>query len=294
MMHVRKILLPIAFSQTATALASSVREMAQRFNASVIVLNAFNPVPEYAYGPAPETPCGSEERPSLFSPGLLELRNQQERRLEEFARAYFSGIRHTTRIVDGDPATVNEWVANWEVVDLVMMPTEGLGRFRRFLIGSVTSKVLQEVACPVWTSIRTVERASASPTGYRSILCALRTRLEDDVVLEAASLFIQAYGARLCLLHVQSVSDEKDERCTHQPIRHAFDLGCHAVGGGISADVCVRILNAEKSADIRRIASEQNADLIIVGRGRERGSFSRALSQLYTLIRESPCPVLSV
>jgi hypothetical protein len=46
------------------------------------------------------------------------------------------------------------------------------------------------------------------------------------------------------------------------------------VGGGISADVCVRILNAEKSADIRRIASEQNADLIIVGRGRERGSFS--------------------
>ena len=40
MMQVRKILFPIVFCQTASALASSVKEMAQRFNASVIVLNA--------------------------------------------------------------------------------------------------------------------------------------------------------------------------------------------------------------------------------------------------------------
>ena len=63
MMHVRKILFPIVFCQTAAALASSVKELAQRFHASVIVLNAFNPVPEYAYGPAPETPCDSKESP---------------------------------------------------------------------------------------------------------------------------------------------------------------------------------------------------------------------------------------
>lgn len=45
MTHFRKNLFPIAFSHTAAALAPSVKEMAQRFDAAVVVLNAFNPVP---------------------------------------------------------------------------------------------------------------------------------------------------------------------------------------------------------------------------------------------------------
>jgi hypothetical protein len=36
--------------------------------------------------------------------------------------------------------------------DLIMMPTYGMGSFRRHLIGSVTAKVLHDVACPVWTA----------------------------------------------------------------------------------------------------------------------------------------------
>ena len=294
MTHLRSILFPFAFSHTAAALAPSVNEMARRFDASVILVNAFNPVPEYVYGPAPETPCGSSERPILFSPALQQVRNRQERRLEEFAQTYFSGIRHTERIVDGNPARVIEWVANCEDIDLVMMPTCGLGRFRRFLFSSVTAKILHDVACPVWTSIHRLGRPWASPTEYRSILCATRMGPEEDVVLETASLFAQAYGAKLCLLHIQSVSNEDSERCTPQSIRQAFDRVCRAMGCGISTDVCVRILNRKKASNIRQTASEQAADLIIVGRGRERGVFSRAFSQLFTIIRESPCPALSV
>ena len=152
---------------------------------------------------------------------------------------------------------------------------------------------------PVWSAFSRyralrLERASASPTEYRSILCATKMSLEEDVVLETASLFAQAFGPRLCLLHIRSVSKEDSEQCTPQSIRQAFDRECRAVGWGISTDVCVRILNGKKTADIRQTASEQGADLIIVGRGRERGVFSRAFSQLCTIIRESPCPVLSV
>ena len=294
MNHLRRILFPFAFSPTAASLTPSVNEMAQRFDASVILVNAFNPVPEYVYGPAPETPCGSNERPILFSPALQQVRNREERCLEEFAQAHFSGIRHTERIVDGNPARVIEWVANCEDIDLVMMPTLGLGRFHRFLFSSVTSKILHDVGCPVWTSIPKLERAWASPSEYYSILCATRMSPEEDVVLETASLFAQAYGARLCLLHIQSLSNEDSEQCTPQSIRQAFGRACSTVGWGISPDVCVRILNGKKTSDIRQTASEQCADLIIVGRGRERGVFSRAFSQLCTIIRESRCPVLSV
>lgn len=39
---------------------------------------------------------------------------------------------------------------------------------------------------------------------------------------------------------------------------------------------------------------EEEAELLIVGRGHAMESFSRAWSHLYTIIRESSCPVLSV
>jgi nucleotide-binding universal stress UspA family protein len=294
MTHIRRILFPIASFHSAAALAPSVNEMARRFDASVILVNAFNPVPEYVFGPAPETPCGSNEGPILFSPALQQLRNRQERHLEEFAQTYFSGIRHAERIVDGNPARVIEWVSNCEDIDLVVMPTRGLGKFRRFLFSSVTSKILHDVACPVWTSIHRLGRPWDSPTDYHSILCVTRMSPEEAVVLETASLFAQAYGARLCLLHIQSISNEGRERCTPQSLRQAFDRVCHAMGWGISTDVCVRIQNGNKTSDVRQTASEQGADLIIVDRGRERGVFSRAFSQLCTIIRESPCPVVSV
>ena len=294
MIHFRKILFPIAFSEAAAAMASSVREMAQRFNAAVTVLNACNLAPEYISGPAPDAPCDSQERPTFFSPALQEMRNQQERRLEEFARTHFSGIGHTERIEIGDPAAVIEWVAKCEGTDLIMMPTRGLGRFRRLLLGSVTSKVLHDITCPVWTSVHKSEPVSALPLGYRSILCAVVMNREEDIVFDVASLFVQVYGARICLLHIQSTSDEQGTEYISQSVKQAFKRVCVAGREQVVPDVCERILKTDLSEGIRQTALEQGADLTIVGRGRERGSFSRGLSQLYTVIRESPCPVLSV
>ena len=104
---------------------------------------------------------------------------------------------------DGDPAMVIDWVAEREKTDLIIMPTRGLGRFRRFLLGSVTAKVLHDVSCPVLTSAHEPDKKLVSPRGYRSIICAVELNPESDVVLKAAGLLAQAYGARICLLHLQ-------------------------------------------------------------------------------------------
>ena len=128
-MHVRKILFPTAFSEAAAAMASSVREMAQRFNAAVTVLNVWNLAPEYISGPAPDAPCDSQERPTFFSPALQEMRNQRQLRLEGFAYTHFADIGHTERTEIGEPAAVIEWVAKCEGIDLIMMPTRDWGSF---------------------------------------------------------------------------------------------------------------------------------------------------------------------
>jgi nucleotide-binding universal stress UspA family protein len=41
-------------------------------------------------------------------------------------------------------------------------------------------------------------------------------------------------------------------------------------------------------------AIQKEADLIVVGRGRAQGALSRIWSRLYDIVRESPCPVLSI
>jgi nucleotide-binding universal stress UspA family protein len=214
MKHLRRILFPIAFSKAAESMGPPVRGMAERFNASVTVLNAFNPLPEYFQGPFPDGRCGPEGVPSLpYSPALLELRDRQKERLERFSQSHFSGMNYSARIEDGDPAMVIEWVAKCEKADLIMMPTRGLGTFRSLLLGSVTSKILHDTSFPLWTSVHKPELASALPHGCRSILCAVGLNQGDDPAIKAAHLFVRVQildgdiAERICQAAVDEHAD---------------------------------------------------------------------------------------
>ena len=132
------------------------------------------------------------------------------------------------------------------------------------------------------------------PSGYSSILCAVGDSSEENHVFRAASLFARAYGARVCLLHIQSSSDKQNRQSTAQSIRHGFEQACIRDGRGLDTEVSLRILDGKIAEGIRRTAHDERADLLIVGRGHARENFSRAWSHLYAIIRESLCPVLSV
>jgi nucleotide-binding universal stress UspA family protein len=293
MIHLQRILFPIAFSNAADCMASSVREMAERFNATITILNAFNPLPEYFQGPLIDDCCSSREQPALpYSAALLDLRDLQKERLETFAESHFSRMHYTVRIEDGDPAMVIEWVANCEKTDVILMPTRGLGRFRRRLLGSVTSKVLHDTSIPLWTSTHKPELSASLPQGCRSILCAVGMNQRDDDVFKTAQLFAGAYDASICLLHIQVPADTHDRQFLAQSIRRSFYRVCADCQA--TMNVRVRVLDEELPEGICQAAHEEGADLVIVGRGHVQESFAQMWSHLYTIIRESPCPVLSV
>jgi nucleotide-binding universal stress UspA family protein len=291
----RKILFPIDFSDATIAMVPSVIEMAERFGAAVTVVNAFNLVPEYSLAPSIEGTGDSEPAPILYSPALQKLRDQRERSLDDFARAKFSGVSHSTKIEDGDPASVIQWVAQRENTDLIMMPTRGLGRFRRLLMGSVTAKVLHDVSCPVLTSVHEPNPASIPHAAYRSILCAFDLNPEAESIFRTAAFLAQRYGVKICLLHIDPSSNENGKPPTALELRLAFDK---ALSDGDEPDAghgfCLSVLGSSIPDGIRQIAIREEADLIVVGRGHIKGTFSQAWSHLYTIIRESPCPVLSV
>jgi len=45
---------------------------------------------------------------------------------------------------------------------------------------------------------------------------------------------------------------------------------------------------------ICRVAAERRADLLVIGRGSAAGLFGRLRTNAYAIIRQSPCPVVSV
>ena len=172
-MPFRRILFPVDFSEASVAMTPSVKEMAQRFNATVTVLNVFDLVPDYVSEPSLSGPYHCRPAAISYTSDLQELRKRREQRLEEFSSKLLSSISPISRIEDGDAATVICWVARHENTDLIMMPTKGHGVFRSLLLGSITAKVLHDVSCPVLTSAHELDPALAAPRTYRSIICAV-------------------------------------------------------------------------------------------------------------------------
>lgn len=287
MMPFRRILFPIDFSEAAVAMAPYVAEVAQRFGGMVTVLNAFDRIHGYSVAARLESSFDSEPVSIPYTDALQELRTRRQELLEEFCCSHFSSVNHRARLEDGDAATVIEWVARHENTDLITMPTKGFGRFRRWLLGSITAKVLHDVDCPVMTSAHGTDSEFASRSGFRSIVCAVELNREAHVVLKTASALTQAYLAKLRLLYIET-SHERGQQVIAQSITQAFKV---ASGSDVAVDAT--LLNAGVTEGIRRVALENSADLVIVGRGRQTG-ISSIRSHLYAIIAESPCPVLSV
>jgi nucleotide-binding universal stress UspA family protein len=288
-----RILFPVDFSEAAEAMVQDVSTMARRFEASVTVLHAFDEVREHDLAPRVDAPFGPEPGAVPYTPELKQLRAARQERLGEFVREHFSqsGIQARALLEDGDPAKAIEWAAKQEQAALVMMATQGKGALRQMLLGSLTARLLHDLDCPLYTSPHEQGERPRSPDRFRTILCAARTAAESELALKMAGLLAQAFGSRVCLLHVRAGGEDQDAEENAAGVQEAFEKALGAEGGVAAR---VRIADAEVPEAVRQTAMEESADLVVVGRGRARTGVSRIRSNLYTLIRESPCPVLSV
>jgi len=82
------------------------------------------------------------------------------------------------------------------------MATHGYGPFRRFLLGSVTAKVLHDAACPVWTGPHLEQAPSYRNIGFHRIVCAIDLAQRSRAVLEWAGRFAREFDAELDIVHV--------------------------------------------------------------------------------------------
>ena len=193
MLPFRKILFPVDFSDRCRAIAPFVRQTVEKYEADLMLLHAVDPVPLV---------MGSVEASvAMPLPDFVHMRKRQEERLKEFDQEMFPGLKPTRLVEDGEPGRVVRDAIRHHGTDLVMLPTHGHGAFRRLLLGSVTSKILHDVDCAVWTDVHHAESQPAFP--YRRVLCALNLDNEEtDAVIRAACSVARKYEAELLLVHV--------------------------------------------------------------------------------------------
>jgi len=282
----RKILFPVDYSEPCEAVVPYVQELVERFSSDLTLVHAYG-AEALAYTEL-----------ALVTPALAEeARAREEQCLPEFARKMFPG-RHVESFAEmGEAGSVIHKVVQHQGTDLVMLATHGRGPIRRFLLGSVAAKVLHDISAAVWTGTGFTLSDHKPKIPYKSVLCAIDDSDEAAAVLTAAAAFALNYQARLWLVQVIEMPPatvEVDFTPYKKDIMDAADSRLRELKTQLGIDAHHAVIDGRVAYDVNEEAVRRKADLIIIGRGRIQGTFSRLWSHAYPVIRESPCPVLSI
>lgn len=262
-----------------------VKEMLSRFPADLSLVHAYGPE-ALAYS---ELAIADPELPA-------ETQAIQEDKLREFAAEVFPGHHADCFVACGEAGSVIDDTVEGQAADLVMMPTHGRGPVRRFLLGSVTAKVLHDVSAAVWTGVPLAIAEHSPRLPYKSILCAVDGTPESESVLRAAATLKCMYGASLKLVRAVDPMPvtEYDMTAYQQDRIEAAKKGLRELLAAVGVDAPHSVTEGRIVDCVRDEARQIKADLVVAGRGHSQGAFNSLVSHLYQIIRQSPCPVLSV
>jgi nucleotide-binding universal stress UspA family protein len=281
----KNILFPVDFSDRSKALRPYVKAMVEQFKAKLTVMHVVE-VPIETFGGVDRSFPVVFDFPAM-KPHIAEM-------LKEYAVVAGAQIV----VEEGDAALNLADYAGENGVDLIMMPTHGYGKFRSLLMGSVVSKVLHDADCAVWTAPHVEDPAMRQHWPCHNVVVAVDRGAEQTPVLRRAAELAQELGAGLSLVHAVPGAERQladtggDEFSLFLIDAARKDMTKLQAEAGTSFEALV--FAGAVGAVVRQAALDRHADLVIIGRGVMHSTFGRLRTQSYDIIRQSPCPVLSL
>lgn len=276
--HARRILVPVDFSDRSAGAVRWASEFA-RHCGSEVILHHVLPAGHYEGG------FGALGDP-FHAKGKIIAAD-----LEEIAARDLAGIAHRCEVTQGQAGP--RLAAAAAEADLVVAPTHGRSALASVILGSVALHLLRNAKPPVLTC------ADLHPNRplISNILCSVDLSEQSHRALHlAASLAIQ-FDARLFLLHVvEGLGEEEGEyyRNDADEVTRAVMAQLRELGAEAAAPVKRLIAGGQVEKTVIRHARELGADLLVIGRGALASGELAVLgnAHAWSLIRESPCPVL--
>jgi nucleotide-binding universal stress UspA family protein len=288
---ISRILVPVVFSERCQDATRYAAALACRFHSDLVLLHVFTQ-PWAAYS----SPEGYATPPPYDLESTL---TQVKEQLDQFLADELKSFSVRRVLSEGDAARTIAQYACSEHCDLIVMPTHGYGPFRRFLLGSVTAKVLHDAKCPVFTGPHLEHPPALESPSFGKILCALDLGPESHQVLEWASRFANEFGSEIAIVHAIPASTARLEGIYFDPqwrtdqADHArSDLKSLQAEFGVKGEIVIELGDVPDA--VRAAADTMGADLAVVGRGRVHGVLGRLRANTYGIVRESRCPVVAV
>jgi nucleotide-binding universal stress UspA family protein len=282
-----KILLPVDFSERCAHAARYASDLARHFESELLLAHVLPPL---------HSEAGLEIAGSMLVDVFRARAAQAERDLDGFEAAALAGLNVRRLLLHGDPAGKIVEVARQEAVDLIAMPTHGYGTFRRFILGSNTAKVLHDADCPVWTGIH-IEEAAPKAAPFSHLLCAVDLGPQSARTLAWASWLRQKLQGKLTLIHAiagHAESLDEPDVAWRTGIREVAEDELERLQREVGAEADLLLEAGEPARVICAAAARVGAGIVVIGRGSAAGDFGRLRTNSYAIIRQSPCPVVSV
>jgi nucleotide-binding universal stress UspA family protein len=266
MFKLKHVLFPVDFSDRCRGAAAFVEALVGRFDAELILLHVIE---------------------ATYNSSLEDLHASQLTHLDTFFGQDLKHLR-VKRLVDhGEAARKIIECAAANHADLIMIPTRGMGIYRRLILGSTSAKVLHDADCPVWTGVHLENAPPLEAVTCNRILCAVDLKRSSARVLDWAARLAEEYQAELTVVHILPASATK---YAHSKARGTL----HRLQEAVQARARVRVETGEVSKVVAEMSGELKANLLVIGRKAEAGVLGRLEMTAYSIIRQSPCPVVSV
>jgi len=140
--NIRKILVPVDFSEHANPVLEWAAHLAEEHEAGIVLLHAYHLPVEF------QQLEGAYLPPDFWA----NVKVEAEQSLSRYAEGLVArGLTVDCVVREGYPATVIVDEAASLPADMVVIGTHGLSGFRHLLLGSIAERVVQKAPCPVLT-----------------------------------------------------------------------------------------------------------------------------------------------
>lgn len=288
-MPLSQIIVPVDYSEKSECAARYAEAMHNRFGSRITLLHVLPP-PHYEFG---AMEVGGSVLEDLFRNRAEQARKDLDDFLpEELAPEFTERI-----LLEGDPAARIVKTAHEQGAGLIVMPTHGYGTFRRFILGSVTAKVLHDADCPVWTGVH-LEAPCVEAVRFDRVAVAIDLGPQTERTLMWARRFAESAGAELTLIHampnLEGRSGEYFDPDWRRHMKASISEEVSALLARLGFEAPLLADSGETAETVCGLAQEWKAEVLVIGRGSAAGVFGRLRANAYSIIRQSHCPVVSV
>ena len=276
--HIKKILIPFDFSETADLALEHAVFMAKLHKAEIILVHV---IESYSFTSAISSAFGKSQ--SEFEEKIESSTNDKLQLLTQKLHSE-SGIKVIFRTEKGKIYKKIVNVAEELGIDIIVMGTHGVSGFQDFLVGSNTYRVVMGAPCPVISV-----QAHSKKLGFKDIVLPIDNSSSSRQKVRHCVEIARHYNSIVHIAGMMTMSDVDMQR--------RFEIKIHQVQSFLEEHEIahtVKIFKTENSPTTTMNYSNQvNADLLIIMTDQEgSGIFMGNYAQ--QLINQSKIPVMSI